>query len=365
MMDETKCLGCAADAGCMVRHRTGRGARSASVVAPLVRRLANPSRCGFWLTCVAAVACGSLQADDQPAEASAKGTRWAVIVVGLPGDNDHAERFREVVAAWRTWLVQALEFEPDHVLVLDGKQGAEAQPATRGTMQETLVKLGGELRELDSLWVFFLGHANYDGSRAFFHVAGPDPDSVMIAKWLGGVKCHEQVVWLTNSCAGWFVKPLAKPGRIVIAATAADFEFNATEFPYALASVTKKPVAELDSNHDQRVSVLELFAAVANETEQIFQADRRVPTEHAQLDDDGDGQGAELPDLLKAAAENASTATSDFAGKKDTPTAKTSTKPKITDGQLVARTFVPYRSANPPSSTTTTTTQPPQTKQKP
>ena len=115
--------------------------------------------------------------------------------------------------------MKSLEFEPQRVLVLDGRGGEDTRPATREGIQETFAKLGTEVREQDSLWVFFLGHANYDGTRAFFHLAGPDPDASTLAKSLNQVKCREQIVWMTNSCAGWFVKPLAKPGRIVVAAT--------------------------------------------------------------------------------------------------------------------------------------------------
>jgi len=41
------------------------------------------------------------------------------------------------------------------------------------------------------------------------------------------------VIWLRHANFGLVVKPLSKPGRIVIAATAADDESNETEFPSA------------------------------------------------------------------------------------------------------------------------------------
>ena len=330
-------------------------------------RLAEYPVLFLWLACVAILTAGSLRADEPSAEAGAKGARWAVIVVGLPGDAEHGERFREVVRSWRKWLVESLDFDPQHVLVLDGKGGEETRLATRASIQETFAKLNSDLREQDALWVFFLGHANYDGARAFFHVAGPDPDAASLGKWLSSVKCREQIVWLTNSCAGWFVKPLAKTGRIVIAATAADFEFNDTEFPQALATVTTKSLAELDRDQDERVSLLELFAAVVKETDQIFQADKRIPTEHAQLDDDGDGQGSELSDLWKTVAENAATAVGDSAAKSDALTTKTPNTPKRTDGRLAAKTFVPYRAAgkSDPHSNSPSSKKTPQAEQAP
>jgi hypothetical protein len=125
---------------------------------------------------------------------------------------------------------------------------------------------------------------------------------------------------MTTSASGWFVKPLSARGRIVIAATAADAEYNETEFPQALADVSRLPVAQLDADRDGKVSVLEVYRRTLKEVEARFAADKRVPTEHAQLDDNGDGVGTEDPVVAGE------------AGKK--PTA---------DGALAAKTILPLR----------------------
>src|SRR5262249_20518921 len=143
------------------------------------------------------------------------------------------------------------------------------------------------------LWIFTLGHGNYDGREAFFHVAGRDPAGSDFGRWLGEIRCRQQVIWLTHSCSGHFVKPLSQPGRIVIAATAADDESNETEFPHALASAAAQPLEKLDADGDKQVSLAEFFAAINRAVAKRFQGDKRIPTEHAQLDDNGDGRGTE------------------------------------------------------------------------
>ena len=70
------------------------------------------------------------------------------------------------------------------------------------------------------------------------------------------------------------------------------------------------------------MSVLELYRRTVAEVEARFAADKRVPTEHAQLDDNGDGVGTEEPVVEP------------IGDKK--PTA---------DGQLAARTILPFRPA--------------------
>jgi hypothetical protein len=122
---------------------------------------------------------------------------------------------------------------------------------------------------------------------------GRDPTEEDWPRWLADVKCREQVVWFTHSSSGWLVKPLSKPGRVIIAATEAAPEENETEFPYALAKVWQAPAKDCDANGDGRVSLAELFPRVVAAVNERFAADKRLPTEHAQLDDNGDGKGSE------------------------------------------------------------------------
>ncbi len=57
----------------------------------------------------------------------------------------------------------------------------------------------------------------------------------------------------------------------------------------------------LDSKPDSPSNVLELFRAVAENVNQAFETQQLVPTEHAQLDDNGDGLGTEFGDLTPQA----------------------------------------------------------------
>lgn len=255
------------------------------------------------------------------AQEPAKPQRWAVIITGLPGDAAHAQQFGETADAWQKWLTESLDFPADHVIRLPTDRDEE-KPAVVSAIaiQAQLTQLQEKLQPDDALWVFTLGHGNYDGREAFFHLAGRDPSAADFGRWLSEVRCREQVIWLTHSCSGWFVKPLSQPGRIVIAATAADDESNETEFPHALAAVAAKPIEEVDADKDEQVSIAELFAAVTREVESRFQSDKRIPTEHAQLDDNGDGKGTE--DLFP----------------KEPPEATA----KI-DGELAKKTYLPLR----------------------
>jgi hypothetical protein len=248
---------------------------------------------GAWLPLFAVLAAvssvGHVVAQENAADQP--GARWAVIIVGISGDEQHEPLFRATAEAWQKWLTESLEVPADHVLRLPAPDG---EPITVETIRDALVDLKQKLQPDDSLWVFTLGHGNYDGKHAWLHLKGRDPSETDFARWFADVQCREQVYWLTQSNSGWFVKPVSEPGRIVIAATAADDESNETEFPHALATVFQGPADKVDADQNGEVSVAELYFAVIREAKHRFDTDMRLPTEHAQLDDNGDGKGTEL-----------------------------------------------------------------------
>lgn len=225
------------------------------------------------------------------------GKSRALIVVGLPGDAEHRERFAATARRWREWLTGTLGFPAAEVRILGTTAGPDADPGEAPATAEAIIREVAELRArtaaADRVWVFVLGHANALDGHAYLHLPGPDLRDDQFAALFGGLPAREQVFWITTPHAGSFLPPLSAPGRIVVAATARDGEPNETEFPAALADVAGRPAAELDADRDGRVSVREVFAAVAAAVEARYAADRRVPTEHAQIDDDGDGVGAE------------------------------------------------------------------------
>jgi len=254
-----------------------------------------------WFLFVATAAAQEPKADalGEAARAADAPERRALIVVGVPGDQEHEVLFQSILAAWQTWLTECLQFQGENITVLSGRDTAAdgRAPSTKDNVRASVERLLEETGPKDALWVFFLGHANYDGRRAWLHLPGPDMNDMEWADLFAGIQCRQQVFWLTNTCSGWFLKPLSREGRIVITATEADKEFNETEFPAALATVAALSEKEIDTSGDGRVSLAELFVAVSREVETRFASDERAPTEHAQLDDDGDGRGTEAGEL--------------------------------------------------------------------
>ena len=299
------------------------------------------SRKSFWFILIGCAIFSHVTAGALARMPSADGRepqRWAVILMGLPGDAEHEATFRQAANQICTWLAESQQIPakqirrlPEEVFTEDGTPSSRITPALTGAaIRSCFADLASELQEDDALWIFTLGHGNYDGRRAWFHVAGRDPSHEDFGHWLADVRCREQVFWLTHSSSGWFVRPLSRPRRIIVAATAADDESNETEFPHAFASVAQRPISQLDTDHDGSVSVAELYEAVVGEVVRRFQDDSRLRTEHAQLDDNGDGVGSEV--LLRPTSPDPAPA----------PVPKPSP-----DGELARLTIIPYPDVRP------------------
>jgi predicted esterase len=101
---------------------------------------------------------------------------------------------------------------------------------------------------------------------------------------------------MTTSLSGYFVGPLSRRGRVVIAATEADAETNETTFPGVFAQVLNQglTLAEHDVDKDGKLSLFDLYVVVAKEIAQSYASAEQLATEHQQLDDDGDGVGHEV-----------------------------------------------------------------------
>src|SRR5262249_11359358 len=146
----------------------------------------------------------------------------------------------------------------------------------------------------DTLWVIVLGHTHFDGRHSHLNIPGPDLDAREFGKLFEGLKAREQLFLITTAASGFFIKPLAANGRTVIAAHEPDQEVNETIFPHVLAEVLSAPPEGTDRDKDGKISVLELYLAVVSSVMKRYVDAEDLPTEHAQLDDNGDGRGSEL-----------------------------------------------------------------------
>jgi hypothetical protein len=233
------------------------------------------------------------------------GARRALILCGHPGDAAHRTMYADTVEKLYAALLDHCRFARGTVWVRFGTepQGGDG-PAVSGSrglsnregIEADVAALREELRSEDKLWVIVLGHAHFDGRHAFLNLPGRDIRDDEFGELFEAVHTREQVFFVTTPVSGYFVKHLSAKGRIVITATEADLEVNETLFHLDLADVLSDPAKLEDDDMDQdgRISVLDLYLTVARHVLLRYAAEKNIPTEHAQLDDNGDGRGTEV-----------------------------------------------------------------------
>jgi hypothetical protein len=227
--------------------------------------------------------------------------RHALILCGHPGDADHAKTFAATVKKLGDGLAKTAGIPPERQRVVFGTEPPKdlpgaAGPATRDGVMAAVAEMKKAVGPDDGLWVICLGHGHHDGRQAWWNLPGPDLTAAEFGKLFTDLACKEQVFVMTFSLSGYFVAPLARKDRVVIAATEADAETNETRFPGIFADVLAAGLKpdEHDFDKDGKLTLFDLYVAAAKEVAQLYATNEQLATEHAQLDDDGDGVGHEL-----------------------------------------------------------------------
>jgi hypothetical protein len=206
--------------------------------------------------------------------------RTIVIVVGAAGEPQFGEQFSQWAGLWK----QAAAKGGLKTLVVGEEKENPTNDRTR-----LLTVLTNEAAKPDGeLWLVFIGHGTYDGRSAKFNLRGPDMSAADLAAVLKPCRRPLAVIQCA-SASGPFINALSGPDRVIITATRSGYEVNATRFGGYLAKAIADPAADLDK--DGQTSLLEAFLLASREVAQFYKESGRLATEHALLDDNGDGLG--------------------------------------------------------------------------
>jgi hypothetical protein len=214
--------------------------------------------------------------------------KFAVIINGAGGEPAYAKQFAEWTVDLSSVLSHRYGFDPKQIKVLSEKS------ATAEEVKRTFTSLKSELDANNVLFVFLIGHGSFDGKEAKFNLVGPDLSASDYNQLLTALPTKRIVVFNMSSASGEFVKSLSAKGRIIVTATRNGQETNATRFPgFFIAALN---ATDGDTDQDGHTSVLEAFVYANRLTEEFYKRAGRLATEHALLDDNGDGVGREKPE---------------------------------------------------------------------
>lgn len=227
--------------------------------------------------------------------------RHVLVVTGLSGEPAYATRFHRAA----TTLLDAFEgrYRIPRSRIRwfaekpDGAPGRITGRSTRENVLGAVDAMAAEVKEGDIVFLLLIGHGSMTGDEARFNLPGPDITPADLAARLSRFSRQTVVVVNAASASGAFLQPLSAPGRVIITATKTGMERNETGFVYPFVQALADTGAGADVDKDGAVSLLEAFRFAKAEVARSFESEKRLLTEHALLDDDGDGKGSEDPPL--------------------------------------------------------------------
>jgi len=250
-------------------------------------------------------------ADKQPkpqARAAQDPDRFAVIISGVGGEEIYTKKFTQQAFQLYRVLTARLGFLENNVTVLteNGAPGPENGPgdvdkatalppllarSDAGEVRKAFARIKGKARPESLVLIVLIGHGSFDGQVAKFNLVGPDLAAKDYATLIASVGSRHAVFINCSSSSGEFIKPLSGEGKIIITATRSGNEQNITTFADYLIEALQDPAADADK--DGRLSVLEVFNYISNKIVDYYKQRNLLATEHALINDNGDGVGHE------------------------------------------------------------------------
>jgi hypothetical protein len=225
------------------------------------------------------------------------GATHVLLVTGLSGEPRFATAFHAAAAAIHD-AAKARWIASDSSLVFlaedPGKDPARIKGrATRDAIAGAILALGKRSAPGDVVLIVLIGHGSGQGPDSRLNLPGPDASAADFGTWLVPLAGRTVALVNASSGSGDFVAALSAKERIVVTATKSAMERNEITFFEHFAKAISSEAG--DADRDGRVTLLEAFAFARREVAKGYQTKNLLATEHAMLDDDGDGKGTAEP----------------------------------------------------------------------
>ena len=218
------------------------------------------------------------------AAATAHAATFYVTIAGLGGEAEYEQRFH----GWASDLKKIVSAAGDAKV-----ETLEKSDATKANVRAALDKVAKDAKAEDAIVVTLIGHGSFDGADYKFNIPGPDITGAELAGMLDRIPAKRQLVVNMTSCSGGAIPALRRENRVVISATKAGTEKNATIFARYWVEALRDGAADTDKN--ETVSALEAFRYAEAKTAKFYEQMKRLATEHAVIEDTGKGDGVKTP----------------------------------------------------------------------
>ena len=210
-----------------------------------------------------------------------------------------------VSAETHTLLVQGLSGEAWYQRQFDEQSNmiGEALKSVVGEPQLTILKGSDANREVvidwfdgvaanadddDSALVVLIGHGTFDDVEYKFNIPGPDLSLADLQQGFSRIGVQAKVLINTSSSSGALLDALKEDSITLLTATKNGRERNATRFGRFFARALVEFAADLDKN--QKISLQEAFDYAERATNDFYDSEGLLATEHALLQGAEEGQ---------------------------------------------------------------------------
>jgi hypothetical protein len=201
---------------------------------------------------------------------------YILTVAGLGGEPDYEQRF----TALATDVDKILRGGGQTDRVIETLKGADA---ARAKIEASLNRIAAQAKPQDAFVLLMIGHGTFDGADYKFNLPGPDISGTELAALLNRIPAGRQLVVDMTSASGAAVGALKRDNRTIITATRNGNEKNATVFARFFVDALRDTAVDTDKN--EIVSALEAFNYAEKKTAAFYTEQKRLATEHPQVDD--------------------------------------------------------------------------------
>ncbi|MEJ2638754.1 MAG: hypothetical protein P8010_04185 [Desulfosarcinaceae bacterium] len=216
---------------------------------------------------------------------------YVVILAGASPEETYGNQIRRWCRKLYAILTEAYGCPRDDIILLmngtDSDGDSISGEGRREILREKVQAIAEKARPGDQLFFFLIGHGTSDEEEAKFVLTGPDISGRQFAALLQPFAAQDIVVVNAASSSYPFCKALTGPGRVLVSATRSRAEKYNTRFAQYFIAALDARAGDRDKNG--RVSIWEAFVFATHRVQKWYTDQKRIPTEHATLEDNGDG----------------------------------------------------------------------------
>jgi len=220
-----------------------------------------------------------------------------LIVAGVGGAPEYEQAFYDDAMRMAEAARTASSVPDSAITVLTERPERDprriAGRSTKIEVERAIARIAKAARSGDVVFVLLIGHGSARDGHSLLNLPGPDMSAADFARALKPLSAQRVAVINTASASAEFIPVLSANNRAIITATGSVMERNATRFARHFVDAYAGNVADADK--DGRLSLLETYTYARREVAREYESANQLQSEHAMLDDDGDGKGTAEP----------------------------------------------------------------------